>query len=100
MSEGDKAMIIFTTGPESEDSFSLVIYAYLNAVKGQVFNKILCRTLLPLKKQEYVFLFWAFTNKLVRKPPLGQQKYTILVRKGWRFYIFTVFVFFSWTVRL
>ena len=43
----------------------------------------------PTQKVEIYFLFWAstvaFTNRLVRKPPLGPQKNNIIVRKGWRF---------------
>ena len=43
----------------------------------------------PKKRSDFrapcIFYFWAFTNKLVRKPPLGPQKNNIIVRKGWRF---------------
>ena len=56
-------------------------------VKGQIFIDISFLTLLPLEKLRYIFYFWAFTNRLVRKPPLGPQKNNIIVRKGWRFCI-------------
>ena len=39
------------------------------------------------QKVEVYFSFWAFTNRLVRKPPSGPQKTNIIVREGTSFTI-------------
>ena len=54
-------------------------------VKGQIYFFFDTFT---TQKVEIYFSFWAFTNKLVRKPPLGPPKNNLIVRKGWRFYIY------------
>ena len=54
-------------------------------VKGQIFYQYFFFDTFTTQKVEIYFSFWAFTNKLVRKPPLGPQKNNLIVRKGWRF---------------